>query len=113
VTGGEDAVLLAERLAHLEAERDRLQRDIDTHKAALLTLLGPGATVGSRDGTPLYRAMPGRRTFRQNLAEAVLPEPVRALCTTPTVDAGKVKRLSPALWEYCCAVGAPYLQAVR
>jgi len=113
MTGTGRSTALAERLMVLEVEREQLQARIDGLRAELAGQLEPGATAADRYGRPLYTLRPGKRTFVKDLARDRLPDAVWSACLVETIDGGAVKRLSPALWEDCCQVGDPYLQAVR
>jgi hypothetical protein len=108
----EDAISLARRLAAAEAAMEQVAAVVRDLRAQLLEQLDDGQEV-EFEGRPLYRRMPGRRAFRSDLAAQILPPEVAAACGRTVIDGGLVKRMSPALWEGCCEVGQPYLQAVR
>lgn len=107
-----DIEALARALHAYEEEAAQLAERITLIKQAILQHTQPGTTVDI-DGRPVYKVMPGRRTFQQDKARDTLPADLLAACTRQVVDGNAVKRASTAAWEGCCTVGQPYLQAAR
>lgn len=103
---------LARALHTYEEQAAQLAEQIAVIKQAILQHTAPGRTI-EIDGRPVYKTMPGRRTFHQDKARDTLPPDLLAACTRQVIDGSAVKRASTAAWEQCCTVGQPYLQAAR
>jgi hypothetical protein len=108
-----DVAAAADALADLEEQAAALGQRISALKAVILAATPPGATVTGSAGRPLWRVVPGKRTFKPDKAAEVLPPEIAAACTKPVIDPKEVKHLSTAWWEACCTTAAPYLQAVK
>lgn len=102
----------AARLAALTGQAADIATEIKTLQAFILGHTQPGDTI-TVAGRAAWTVRPGRRTFDEQLARAVLPAATLEACTVPRIDPGAVKHISPALWEASCRVGQPYLQASR
>lgn len=102
----------AARLAVLTGQAADIATQIKTLQAFILERTQPGDTI-SVAGRAAWIVRPGRRTFDEQLARAVIPAATLAACTVTRIDPGAVKHISPALWEASCRVGQPYLQAAR
>lgn len=107
-----DLDALARALHAYEEQAAQLAERIAVIKQAILQHTAPGGTV-EVDGRTLYKVMPGRRTFQQDKARDTLPADLLAACTRQVIDGNAVKRQSAAVWEQCCTIGQPYLQAAR
>ena len=98
---------LIAQLVDLEARRAHLDETINAIKAQLLADREPGDTL-TFNGEPVLKVTQ-RRTFSEKIAADTLPADILANVTVTKIDGGKVKHLSPALWESCCTVSEPYL----
>lgn len=107
-----DLTALAARLADLKARRAEIDEAIDLTTDAILATAAPGDTLALPDGTVAF-TVSQRRTFSAKAAAEVLPDEVVAACSKTAIDGAAVKRLSPALWEACCTLSAPFVTAAR
>lgn len=101
------------RLAALEAQAADLNDEIRRLRAAIVAATEPG-TVLAVNGEPRYRVAPGKRTFDERLAAAVLNADTVAACTVAKIDSAKVKAVAGEItWGLCCKQGEPFLTTVR
>ena len=100
----------AQALAATQARIAELEETAATLKAVILANTAPGDTI-EVGGQPIFRVVPGRRTFKPAKAAKLLSPEVAAAATVAKIDGAALKRLSPALWEQCCDQGAPFVTA--
>ena len=102
---------LIAQLVDLEARKAHLDDTINAIKAQLLANRQPGDTL-TFAGEAVYKVTQ-RRTFNEKTAADTLPPEVVEAATVTKIDGGKVKHISPALWETCCTLSEPYLAKAR
>ena len=112
ITVTPDLDVTAARLAALEDQQAAIAEQITALRAVLANAVPAGGTIAVA-GRTRWRVSPGKRTFSERLAGEQLPAELLERITVAKVDGAALKRISPALWEECCTVGAPFLASVK